>query len=116
MSTDVEIDLLVPAQGSPGVKGDKGDDGDPGANGAPGLGYGGFSATSLAVALGTRVFATQSGLAYQPGTRVRATSASNFSLWMEGICSSYIANTLAIAVSRLNGSGTAADWRFSVIG
>jgi hypothetical protein len=88
-----------------------------GVQGPAGPAYGGTSATSLLIANSTtKTFTTQAGLAYQVGTYVRASSAANGANFMEGLVSSYSATTLAIAVTKIGGAGTFADWGFSVSG
>ncbi|WP_235885210.1 hypothetical protein [Bradyrhizobium frederickii] len=89
--------------------------GDTGSTGSTGAGYGGTSTTSLTIGTGSKVFTTQSGLAYTNGARVRASSAANTSNWMEGLAT-YGSTTLTIAVDKTNGSGTLADWNFNVVG
>ncbi|MGY4337762.1 hypothetical protein [Bradyrhizobium sp. LM2.9] len=89
--------------------------GNTGNTGPTGAGYGGTSTTSLAIAVASKVFATQAGLAYTNGARVRASSAANTSNWMEGVAT-YSGTTLTIAVNKIGGSGTFADWNFNVVG
>lgn len=91
----------------------KGGEGTPGTNGA---GYGGTSTTSLAIAIASKSFTTQAGLAYLAGSRVRASSAANTANYMEGVVSSYGGTTLVLAVDTIGGSGTQNDWNFSVAG
>lgn len=86
-----------------------------GSPGATGAGYGGTSTTSLAISVASKVFTTQAGLAYTNGARVRASSAANTSNWMEGLAT-YSGTTLTIAVDKINGSGTLADWNLNVVG
>ncbi|WP_247776984.1 hypothetical protein [Bradyrhizobium sp. CW1] len=86
-----------------------------GSPGATGAGYGGTSTTSLVIGTGSKAFTTQSGLAYTNGARVRASSAANTSNWMEGLAT-YSGTTLTIAVDKINGSGTFADWNLNVVG
>ncbi|WP_247541770.1 hypothetical protein [Bradyrhizobium sp. 168] len=86
-----------------------------GSPGATGAGYGGTSTTSLAISVASKVFTTQAGLAYTNGARVRASSAANTSNWMEGLAT-YSDTTLTIAVDKINGSGTLADWNLNVVG
>lgn len=86
-----------------------------GNTGPTGAGYGGTSTTSLAIAVASKVFTTQAGLAYTNGARVRASSAANTSNWMEGLAT-YSGTTLTIAVDKVNGSGTFADWNLNVVG
>ena len=78
------------------------------------LGYGGSSATSLAIGTGSKVFTTQSGLAYN-GARVRAASAANLNNFMEGPAT-YSGTTLTMTCDLVGGSGTHADWLFSIAG
>ncbi|MDA9425670.1 MULTISPECIES: carbohydrate-binding protein [Bradyrhizobium] len=80
-----------------------------------GKSYGGTSTTSLAIGAGSQAFATQAGLAYQDGARVRASSAANTSNWLEGLAT-YSDTTLTITVDKFNGSGTHDDWIFNVVG
>jgi hypothetical protein len=85
------------------------------ATGAPIAGYGGTSATSLAIGTGAKVFATQINLAYN-GARVRAASAAAPAAnWMEGVCS-YAGGTLTMTADASFGSGSHADWLFSIAG
>lgn len=95
----------------------EGPGGPPGAPGANGAGYGGTSATSLLIANSTtKVFTTQAGLAYQVGNYVRASSAANGANFMEGLVSAYTGTSLSIAVTKVGGSGTYADWVFQIAG
>lgn len=89
--------------------------GSPGATGSTGAGYGGTSTSSLAIGTGAKAFATQSGLAYQNGARVRAASAANTANWMEGRAT-YAGSTLTINVDKTGGSGTFADWILNLAG
>jgi hypothetical protein len=75
------------------------------------LGYGGSSATSLLIGLGSKVFTTQANLAYN-GARVRAASAANLNNFMEGVAS-YVGTTLTMNCDLIGGSGTFADWLLS---
>jgi hypothetical protein len=114
--------LLVTAlpagpQGVQGIQGIQGIQGVQGNTGATGAGYGGTSATSLLIANSvTKVFTTQAGLAYQVGNYVRASSAANGANYMEGLVSDYTGTSLSIAVTKIGGAGTLADWRFSISG
>lgn len=88
-----------------------------GPTGSTGAGYGGTSATSLLIANSTnKVFTTQAGLAYQVGNYVRASSQANGANFMEGLVSAYSGTSLTIAVSKIGGSGTYADWAFQIAG
>lgn len=88
-----------------------------GPTGSAGAGYGGTSTTSLLIANSVnKVFTTQAALAYQAGNYIRATSAANSANYMEGTIVSYTAVTLTLAVTAIGGSGTFADWNFSIAG
>ncbi|OSJ33261.1 hypothetical protein BSZ19_16170, partial [Bradyrhizobium japonicum] len=87
-----------------------------GATGATGAGYGGTSTSSAGIATGSKTFITQTGLAYQVGARMRATSASNTSNWMEGVVTSYSGTAIVINVDKISGSGAPTDWNFNVVG
>jgi hypothetical protein len=102
----------VGAQGEPGVDGPQG----PQGGGPPGPGYAATSPTSLAVATGTQVFITQSGLAYSAGVRCRASSNANPGVYMEGLVSGYSGTSLTIAADLVNGSGTYNDWNLNLTG
>ena len=78
------------------------------------LGYGGVSATSLALGLGTKAFTTQTGLAYN-GARVRAASSANLNNFMEGVAN-YSGNLLTMTADTVSGTGVYADWLFSIAG
>ena len=84
------------------------------SSGLTALGYGGTSATSLAIGTGSKVFTTQTGLAYN-GARVRAASAGNLNNFMEGVAT-YSGTTLTMTSGLVSGSGTHADWLFAVAG
>lgn len=101
--------------GPTGATGATGSTGSTGATGSTGLGYGGTSTTSLLIANTTsKVFTTQAGYAYA-GARVRASSTANPANFMEGVCS-YGGTTLTMTVDTIGGSGTFADWQFSIAG
>lgn len=85
-------------------------------SGAAGAGYGGTSVTTLTPTTGSRVFATQTGLAYQVGSRMRATSAGNTAVWMEGIVTAYAAGSLTLNVDAIGTPTSRSDWAFSVSG
>jgi hypothetical protein len=70
----------------------------------------------LAVATGEHVFITQSGLAYSPGVRCRASSNANAGVYMEGRVSAYSGTSLTIAVDLANGSGSYNDWNLNLTG
>ncbi|MGX9430286.1 hypothetical protein [Bradyrhizobium sp. LeoA1S1] len=90
--------------------------GDTGSTGPQGASYGGSSTTSLAIGTGSKTFAIGTGYAYQVGNYVRASSAANGANFMEGFVTAYSGGNITINVTRVNGSGTFADWNFSVSG
>lgn len=90
--------------------------GSPGSTGPAGPSYAATSATPLAIATGSKTFTTQAGLAYQSGTRARATDTSILTNWVEGVVTSYSGTSLTILVDQISGSGTPANWNISVAG
>ncbi len=72
--------------------------------------YSSTSVTSLAIATGSKVFTTQSSLAWQVGERVRASSDASAVNYMEGVVASYSGTTLTVTVDTIGGSSTYADW------
>jgi hypothetical protein len=84
--------------------------------GAPGAGYKATSSSSLAVAIGSKNFTTQAGLAYTAGSRARATSAGTPASWMEGAVASYTGTSLIVTVDLIGTAGTHADWNISLTG
>jgi hypothetical protein len=89
-----------------------------GTAGATGASYAGTSVSSQAIGnSGTKTFTTQTGLAYQAGTRIRAADASSPTVnWMEGVVTSYSSTTLAFTADKSLGSGTLTDWTLNVAG
>lgn len=75
------------------------------------------STTSLSITKNfPRTFTMASkALAYQEGSRVRATSAAS-GAWMEGLVTSYQDYDLTIAMDKSFGSGTYADWSLNIAG
>ncbi len=95
------------------LAGQRGAQGVPGAAGAS---YAATSVTSLACAgSGSKTFGTQTGLAYAPGARVRATSAGSGE-WMEGVVSAYSGSALTVTMDSNSGTGTHADWTLNLAG
>lgn len=93
--------------------------GDVGATGSTGIGYGGTSTTSVLIGTGSKLFSIQSGLAYQVGNYVRASSSANGANYMEGFVTAYVAGSptlITINVTKVGGSGTFASWNFSISG
>lgn len=104
------------SQGPQGNPGPAGSTGPAGPAGPEGPGYEATSTTSLTPVTGSTVFTTQANLAYSPGARVRATSASVSSAWLEGICTAYSGTSLTINVDTVAGTGTHADWNLNLAG
>lgn len=87
-----------------------------GPQGVIGPGYAATSTTSLACAgSGSKAFATQAGLAYSAGARLRATSAGTGE-WMEGVVTAYSGTTLTATMDLNSGAGTHADWDINLAG
>lgn len=86
-----------------------------GNTGATGPSYAATSTTSLTVATGSQTFATQAGLAYLPGARVRISNGANY---MEGQITAYdaVGGSMTVNVSKVSGSGTFASWNISLAG
>ena len=102
-------------QGPAGATGAQGPAGAQGPSGA--AGYLASSSTSQAVSTGSKTFATQAGLAYTPGTRMRIASAGTPGAWMEGAVTAYDGvGNLTLSVDSIGTAGTFADWNFSVAG
>ena len=90
--------------------------GNPGDIGPTGPSYVATSTSSIAVSVGSKVFTTQAGLAYQLGTRARATDTATPTNWVEGVVTAYSGTALTILVDQISGSGTQASWNISVAG
>jgi hypothetical protein len=103
-------------QGIAGTNGLQGATGATGPQGPIGPTYGGTSTTSVAVALGPQTFATQAGMAYTVGARVRASSAATPASFMEGIVTAYSGTGMTINVDLIGTAGTHADWNFNIGG
>lgn len=94
-----------------GVRGWKNDP----SGGGSGLGYGGTSTTSISFGTGSKVWTTQTNLAYIAGSRIRAVETGS-SQWMEGEIISYSGGTLTVSVDLFSGVGTYSNWGFSIAG
>jgi hypothetical protein len=80
MPSSWQIDIA----GQPGMPG-----GPQGGIGPVGPGYQATSTTNFAIGTGSMMFATQPGLAYTIGARVRVASHADPTQWMEGVCTAY---------------------------
>jgi tail fiber protein/uncharacterized protein DUF5907 len=76
----------------------------------------GTSTTSLAIGTGSKVFTTQAGLFFNPGTWVLAVSDADVANYMHGQVTAYSGTTLTVNVTNVGGSGTLADWTITVSG
>jgi hypothetical protein len=105
-------------QGPAGPQGPPGPQGIPGTAGAVGPSYAATSASALAISTGSKSFATQSGLAYSTGARVRAASQANPTTdWMGGVVTSYSGSNLVVNVDIIGtGTSTPNDWNLNVAG
>lgn len=70
------------------------------------------SATSLAIATGSKAFTVASGLVFPGYRRVRAYSLANNANWMAGLVT-YAGTTLTMTVDTVGGSGTFTDWQIA---
>lgn len=87
-----------------------------GVIGADGKSYFGTSTTSLAIGTGPKTFTTQSGMAYIAGSSIKAVSDANSANYMLGEVTSYSGTTLIANITEIGGSGTLADWSFTLAG
>jgi hypothetical protein len=103
-----------------GATGPTGPGGDTGPAGPAGAGYSATSVTTIALTTGTKVFGTQSGLAYVEGAPIRAISVADPSSYLEGTVASYTSgpggNFLTVDATRVVGSGSRNSWSFSLTG
>lgn len=76
----------------------------------------GTSTTSIAIATGSKVFATQTGRAFGVGVYVLIQSAANSANFMHGRVTAYAAGSLTVNVTAFGGTGTLNDWVISVSG
>ena len=77
----------------------------------------GTSLTSLVIAGGNKVFATQAGRQWLTGTPIIAVDQANPTNFMAGTVSAYAGSSLTIAVTNVGGEGnTVAAWNISVSG
>lgn len=81
-----------------------------------GAGYRATSSTSLTIASsGSITLATQSGLAYSEGCRVRLYSTGS-GAWMEGTVTAYSGSSMTVTLDLASGSGTHTDWTINIAG
>jgi hypothetical protein len=73
------------------------------------------SASSLPVSAVSTTFTVLAGLGYVTGMRVRATSNGTPTAYMEGRVTSYTTTSLVVAVDKISGTGTFADWTITGI-
>lgn len=82
-----------------GPPGSAGGVGPAGPAGPAGAGYLGTSTTNVPIATGSVTITTQAGLAYQVGARLRLSSNSAPTSWMEGLITAYNNTTGALTVN-----------------
>jgi Collagen triple helix repeat (20 copies) len=107
---------LTGPPGPGGPAGSQGPPGNTGAAGPAGPGYTATSLTSIAVGTGSITLATQPGLAYAVGARVRVAAFSAPTNWMEGQITAYSAGSMTINSTLVNGSGTFGNWSINIAG
>src|SRR5215468_10044923 len=77
----------------------------------------GTSLDTVVIDLGPVVFQmVEYGLGFLPGMRLRASVIEGPTNWVEGVCTSYTNNQLAITVDLFGGSGTYSHWQINVAG
>lgn len=76
----------------------------------------GTSATSNSISLGSKVFETQTGKSFHPGTWVSIVSRANSGNRMHGLITDYDDGDLTVDVQRTAGAGTFDDWDIHVTG
>jgi hypothetical protein len=85
-----------------------------------GIGYYNLtSVSSVAIATGSKTFTTNLSnisTAFTVGTRVRVAYVTTPANYMEGVITSFSGTTLVVNVDSIGGSGTYANWAFSVAG
>jgi hypothetical protein len=110
-------DWNISVAGEPGQVGSTGPQGAQGIPGDPGgPGYRATSTSTLTITTGAHSFTTQASLAYTVGARVRASSSSSSTNYVEGLVTSYSGSTLVINVDRYNGTGTFSSWNINLAG
>lgn len=82
-----------------GPPGSAGGVGPAGPAGPAGAGYMGTSTTNVPIATGSVTITTQAGLAYQVGARLRLSSNSAPTSWMEGLITAYNNSTGSLTVN-----------------
>jgi signal peptidase I len=114
VSSDWQLLAAKGDTGATGATGATGPTGPTGSTGATGPGYLATSTTSVSMAIGSKTFTTQAGLAYLANDRVRVSNSS--SNYMEGVVTAYTSTTLTVSVDRFVGSGTFASWNIGLAG
>ncbi|MBN9078507.1 MAG: hypothetical protein BGN87_00090 [Rhizobiales bacterium 65-79] len=93
-------------------QGTNGEDGAPGSSDVVGT-----SASSVAIGTGSKSFTVvEADRGWGVGARLRASSVSAPSNWMEGVITAYSGNALTVLVDLVGGSGTKNDWIFNLAG
>lgn len=91
--------------------------GDIGIQGIPGsANFAGTSTTSQTIGVGSLVFTTQAGLAYQVGSRVRIANSAAPANFVDGIVTAYSGTSLTLNSDTVGGSGTFSSWNLSISG
>jgi hypothetical protein len=103
--------------GPTGPQGATGPQGIVGPTGATGAGYDStISTTSLAVNPGSKAFTVSNVGAFATGMRVRVLYQISPATYMDGLIASIVGSVITVTVTTVSGSGTFADWKFTVIG
>jgi Collagen triple helix repeat (20 copies) len=105
------------ATGPAGPQGNVGPQGNIGPAGPAGAGYFATSTSANTIGLGSLVFAIPTGTAYQTGARVRVSSYSAPTNWVEGPISALdTSGNMTVAVDLFNGSGSFGNWNVDIAG
>lgn len=102
--------------GPTGPAGVQGNPGAAGAVGPTGAGYRATSTTNIVIGTGSKVFTTQSGLAYTVGARVRVSNSANTSRFMDGNVTAYSGTSMTVTVDAIGSTGTYSAWDINIIG
>ena len=104
------------ATGATGAAGTPGAAGATGPQGPTGAGYQATSTTAVTIATGSHTLTTQAGLAYTVGARVRVSSQSTPTNFVEGLVTSYSGTSLTLNADLIGGSGSFADCNLNLAG
>jgi len=76
----------------------------------------GTSTNASTIGLGTKIFTTQAGKFFEPGTSLLVSSDADPSNFMFGVVTAYSGTLLSINITAIGGSGIFSDWTIRVSG